>query len=706
MFTYIQIHLYFIIPPIILLGLIYHPLIGRREILKFLWLGFMATVWTTPWDNYILSQGGWSYPPNSIIGKIYHVPIEEHMFFILQPILVILLHSIFTHGRLLSFDVDVDQIPNDTKPLSEKSEIDRKGEGQEDQSTEKTQLSPLWSERHEEHTLIQTLPRRPIPSLLWMISSLIGLRLVQQTNLYNTIDYGMKQHMFYLSWILVWITPVISFLTYLGARCTWRDWLSICVGSGWLWIVDTIALRSRSWSISEGSTLGVELWKGLPIEEAIFFFLTTYLIVLSSSLISHLHTLLLLTPDLPPCPPFNPVAHIKLLARVAFTPPKIDRRILVGLKEAEKTLKKGSKSFEVAKLAFGREMRIGLVVIYAWCRVTDNLIDEPFSVNTGSDQNDPSSTSLDEARHKILKSIRSHLQLTNQLQTRYPAQPYSLQEVDQELDDIPNLTPEDRSAFHLFSLIIPRLTPIDPFLELCDGYSTDLKFPSKPLSTISQAHEDKLTDHLPIKTREDLMEYADNVAGSIAGAICHLSWSILDSNTTLPVKEYDRVRTTHKGPGPSQDGSKERSNQCSDGGDSRNEIIRSARLMGCSLQLVNISRDIIKDGLISRLYIPISWFQTPSEIIKILFSPPSQPTSTKSYTERLLDLADSLRDQSLSSIEALPRTTRGGVRTMVVSYYEIANAIRKNEGEVDEYGIKVGKWRRIGRAARAMWLGA
>lgn len=59
-----------------------------------------------------------------------------------------------------------------------------------------------------------------------------------------------------------------------------------------------------------------------------------------------------------------------MLARIAFDPPSIDSETLEGLHHAEETLKAGSKSFDVAKLAFGREMRIGLVAIYAWCRMT------------------------------------------------------------------------------------------------------------------------------------------------------------------------------------------------------------------------------------------------------------------------------------------------------------------------------------------------
>lgn len=79
---------------------------------------------------------------------------------------------------------------------------------------------------------------------------------------------------------------------------------------------------------------------------------------------------MVLAPGLQPCPPANFAEHIMVLARIAFSPPEIDETMLLGLQHAEQTLRKGSKSFDVAKLAFGREMRIGLVAIYAWCRMT------------------------------------------------------------------------------------------------------------------------------------------------------------------------------------------------------------------------------------------------------------------------------------------------------------------------------------------------
>ena len=85
---------------------------------------------------------------------------------------------------------------------------------------------------------------------------------------------------------------------------------------------------------------------------------------------SHLHTLMLLCPSLPVCPSRNPLKHIRTLFDVALRPPLVDARLIQGLSDAEETLRVGSKSFQVAKLAFGREMRVGLVAVYAWCRVT------------------------------------------------------------------------------------------------------------------------------------------------------------------------------------------------------------------------------------------------------------------------------------------------------------------------------------------------
>jgi len=215
----------------------------------------------------------------------------------------------------------------------------------------------------------------------------------------------------------------------------------------------------------------------------------------------------------------------------------------------------------------------------------DNLIDEPESATP-------------QTHARTLATIRKHLK------TAYSPDPKDL-DIDTILNDIPHLSSSDRSAFHLFASLIPRLVPIEPFLELCKGYETDMAFlPSTPGSTRSPLKE-KMRDpafdiekHLPIRTTDDLLRYADDVAGSIASAICYLSWSILTSpinsdHTLRPVDALTWSRLVHY----SVNSPIKTNAKISMG----LRTVRNAREMGRALQLVNISRDIAQDAIIARL---------------------------------------------------------------------------------------------------------
>lgn len=412
-----------------------------------------------------------------------------------------------------------------------------------------------------------------------------------------------------------------------------------------------------------------------------FFLLTSYLVVIATSLITHLHTILVLSPECPPCPPKSLYGHIKLLAKVALYPPPIDHRMLVAIADAEETLRKGSKSFSVAKLAFGRELRIGLVAVYAWCRVTDDLIDSPDSTHSKLD---------------TLTIIRKHLGKAFSPGTMLD--PY---EIDFILDDIPHLTSSDRQAFWLFASLIPRLSPIEPFLELCQGYETDLRFASGPTSLVTRMGDPdfKIEDHLPIVTTEHLMQYADDVAGSIASAICYLSWSLLTcpeniEHANRPVEALAWATATQMAAQPH-----EVSREIA----IRSHTVSKAREMGRALQLVNISRDVAKDALIGRIYVPLSVFPSHKELLGVLM--PSVETTYAPLTSRLLDMAETMRDTSIGATRDLPPTARAGARAMAASYFQIANAIRRNHGEVYDTGIKVNKWRRALAAAKVYWFG-
>ena len=170
--------------------------------------------------KWILSQSGWSYPEGSILGKIFLVPVEEHAFFILQPIFLILLHCLFTHPRLLPFDCDLTPGMSSAQLVAKSPE---KGKGKA--------VGP--------RKVVQTLPRRKLASVFWLALFGLGAALVTEAHSSNGLGLGLGKKVLYLGWILAWITPVIGFLTWLGEKMTRHDLVAWAAGSMYLCMVDT-----------------------------------------------------------------------------------------------------------------------------------------------------------------------------------------------------------------------------------------------------------------------------------------------------------------------------------------------------------------------------------------------------------------------------------------------------------------------------------
>lgn len=317
--------------------------------------------------------------------------------------------------------------------------------------------------------------------------------------------------------------------------------------------------------------------------------------------------------------------------------------------------------------------------------IQDNLVDDPIPNSSSISDGE-----IQQAKQDTLALIRNHLTASYEL---YPSQAF----LDSILDQIPNLTPSARSAFHLFSTLIPRLAPKEPFLELCDGYATDMKFVHSPDAA---ARSRKIRDisfdiatHLPIKTNGDLLKYADDVAGSIASAICYLAWSILTDSPDprFGIRPVDNLAWTQGAAETHRDVSQYR------------WIVDKSREMGRALQLVNIARDVAKDAIVGRVYVPLSSFPNGSASLDTLLPSTAHPPDYALYNLPLLDIADDLREASAPAMDQLPRTARGGTRAMAASYFEIAEEVRRRGGKVDDRGVKVEKWRRGLAACKAMW---
>ncbi|MCH1927403.1 lycopene cyclase domain-containing protein, partial [Shewanella sp. C31] len=53
----------------------------------YLLMPLLALLYTTPWDNYLVWKGVWGYPEGRVLLRIGYVPLEEYLFFLLQPLL-------------------------------------------------------------------------------------------------------------------------------------------------------------------------------------------------------------------------------------------------------------------------------------------------------------------------------------------------------------------------------------------------------------------------------------------------------------------------------------------------------------------------------------------------------------------------------------------------------------------------------------------
>jgi lycopene cyclase domain-containing protein len=204
---------------------------------RAVWIGiaghvFLAVIYTTPWDNYLVATGVWYYNPNLVTGLVLgYVPIEEYTFFILETILVGLWWWSLAH-----------RIP----PRS----------GFRPSKTGRVTASVMLF-------------------VLWVFFAVL---------FFNDIPPFT-----YLSITLFWALPPILLQLLFGADILWNHRrlvaLAILVPVIYLSLTDMLALVATIWSISPAQTTGILFLGILPLEEVIFFLMTNILIVFGMTLL-------------------------------------------------------------------------------------------------------------------------------------------------------------------------------------------------------------------------------------------------------------------------------------------------------------------------------------------------------------------------------------------------------------------------------------
>jgi len=221
---YLAFHAVAIVPIIAGLALLARYRLGtRRDVLTgTLVLSGLALVYTTPWDNYLIERGVWWYGEGAVLVRFGAAPLGEYLFFLFQPLLV-----------------------------------------------------ALWAARFRVETvrsLSVSLPERALGLAGGGAVAAAGVALLGT-------DSGL-----YLGSLLVWSAPILAIQWAFGWPFLATEWRAVLAGTLlptlYLWIVDRAAIEVGLWTISGRYTTGAVVpLLGLPIEEAVFFLVTSLFVV-------------------------------------------------------------------------------------------------------------------------------------------------------------------------------------------------------------------------------------------------------------------------------------------------------------------------------------------------------------------------------------------------------------------------------------------
>lgn len=305
MLTYMQVHLFYTLPPTIILYLLIRPLITSFDRIKILTLCIFAVIYTTPWDNYIIYHKAWWYRKGAVIGTIGYVPIEEYMFFIIQTI-----------------------------------------------------LTSLWTICCSRWTL-HSLYLRSSKSLKFQLMKYVGIVLMASAILWGWLNAIPATKSFYLCSIVWWSLLIVVLLWYIASTHIVHRYQQILFSavfpSLYLCYVDVIALRARVWHINEKTSLEVFVVDELPIEEVIFFFVTNFIVVMGAAGFDKAKAIIDTygKESLQSNSKLGYLCNIKMLVKAAICQDhKLDSTVVDDLATCIDILDEGSKTFSVAANCF------------------------------------------------------------------------------------------------------------------------------------------------------------------------------------------------------------------------------------------------------------------------------------------------------------------------------------------------------------------
>lgn len=264
--TYLNFLLIFIglpmIPLVYLAKINSHP--DKNYIFKgILVLCGLAFFYTTPWDNYILSQKVWWYGPDRVIGTIGYVPIEEYTFFLVQTVFSGLWTLFILNYKNIFKSISGKNLSGPLYTELHSFAIDKSQTSNQSESKSKTYFKYSYLKNG------QILKQK-----IFVLTALLIL-----------FSYGVyaltQDQSFYMGLILAWALPIVILQFAIGGQhllVNKRIFLLCCLPPTlYLWCADYYAISDQIWMISDKYTLGYNLGV-LPIEEMTFFLITNVMV--------------------------------------------------------------------------------------------------------------------------------------------------------------------------------------------------------------------------------------------------------------------------------------------------------------------------------------------------------------------------------------------------------------------------------------------
>ena len=203
----------------------------------------VAILYTTPWDHHLIAIGVWWYRPSLVSGVTWgRIPLEEVIFFPVQTAFIGL-WCLWLIPRLA-------------------------GRG-------RAAAAGARADRRAESVSHGARDGKPLRLILVVASGCLWLMALA------LLLSGWRPGT-YLGWELVWALPPIMLQLGVGGDILWRyrSLLMVALVPTALYLsgVDALAIGACIWTIDPHQSLGILIAGRLPLEEAIFFTLTSVIV--------------------------------------------------------------------------------------------------------------------------------------------------------------------------------------------------------------------------------------------------------------------------------------------------------------------------------------------------------------------------------------------------------------------------------------------